>query len=224
MNVTVAARRASKSAVSHSTLADLLHRLGDVSPERVRSVPAPGTATAKDVVAAHAADNSLCELIDGTLVEKPVGFEESQIGMELGRFIGNYLRGRKLGVLAGADGMVKLNVNLVRIPDVSFVAKDDLPERKKLEQGMLPVAPTLAIEVLSPSNTKREMERKRMDYFRAGTKLVWEIDPKLRVVHVYTGPNKKRRLAEKDVLTAGKVLPGFELPLRELFSVLDDWT
>ena len=65
------------------TLADLRQRLGGIPLERIWFHPAPGTATEKDVIAAEARENRLCELVDGTLVEKAMGFEESRLAGEL---------------------------------------------------------------------------------------------------------------------------------------------
>ena len=81
--------------------------------------------------------------------------------------------------------------------------------------------PDLAVEVLSPSNTKKEMERKRLEYFKAGTRLVWEIDPESRTATAYTDPEKHTLLHETESLNGGDVLPGFSLSLAELFSELD---
>ncbi|HKB06128.1 MAG TPA: Uma2 family endonuclease, partial [Gemmataceae bacterium] len=70
-------------------------------------------------------------------------------------------------------------------------------------------------------NTVREMALKRDDYFRAGVRLVWQIDPRARTVAVYTSPDNPAVLREADALDGGAVLPGFALPLTELFGELD---
>jgi Uma2 family endonuclease len=79
----------------------------------------------------------------------------------------------------------------------------------------------LAIEVLSRSNTPREMQRKLREYFEAGVKLVWFVDPEARTVTVHDSPAELRVVQEGESLDGGSVLPGFVLPLRELFSELD---
>jgi Uma2 family endonuclease len=83
------------------------------------------------------------------------------------------------------------------------------------------LAPDLAVEVLSPSNTRAEMARKRGEYFRAGVRLVWEIDPRKRGVRVYTAADQFTDLSAGDALDGGTVLPGFTLPLADLFAELD---
>jgi Uma2 family endonuclease len=197
------------------TVAELLESLGDIPPERIRMRPWPGTATESDVLAAHARDKRLCELVDGVLVEKPMGFDESRLALELGYVLIEFLRKHDLGVATGADGMLRLLPGLVRIPDISFVSWEHLPA----SYGQIPpIAPDLAVEVLSPSNTPREMERKLHEYFAAGTRLVWYFDLNAQAVTVYTAPDRSTVLGLSQTLEGGDVLPGFALPLRELFE------
>ena len=83
------------------------------------------------------------------------------------------------------------------------------------------MAPDLAVEVLSAGHTPAEMARKRQEYFAAGVRLVWLVDPEARTAEVYTNPNQSTVRHEADTLEGGAVLPGFALPLRELFAELD---
>jgi Uma2 family endonuclease len=196
-------------------LADLLDSLGGIPLERIRMQPPPGTATEDDVIAVHAKEKRLCELVDGVLVEKPMGFDESRLAIEIGYLLVEFLRQRDLGIVAGEAGMMRLMSGLVRIPDVSFVRWEHLPEK----YGPIPpIAPDLAIEVLSESNTPKEMERKLREYFDSGTQLVWYFDLKARTVTVYTAPDQFTVLDESQTLDGGEVLPGLALPLRELFD------
>jgi Uma2 family endonuclease len=110
------------------TVADLLESLGDIPPERVRMRPHPGTATEDDVLAILAREKRLCELVDGVLVEKPVGFDESRMASEIIVALVLYLRAHDLGTVAGEAGMLRLLPGLVRIPDVSFVSWARLPK------------------------------------------------------------------------------------------------
>ena len=204
-----------------STIADLLDRLDGVPAERVRLYPFPGTATVEDVVAIEARENRLFELVEGVLVEKPMGMRESVLAMKLGALLLAFVEPLKLGVVAGADCMMQLKVALVRMPDVAFIAWKRFPARRVPSEAAPLIAPDLAVEILSPSNTKREMARKLREYFDAGALLVWYVDPDLRAVSVYTGVQEPAVLTENDVMDGGAVLPGFALPLRELFAVLD---
>jgi Uma2 family endonuclease len=76
----------------------------------------------------------------------------------------------------------------------------------------------MAVEVLSEGNTVGEMRRKLRDYFQAGVRLVWYIDPATRTAEVYTAPEQRHVVTEQGILDGGDVLPGFRLPLGELFS------
>ncbi|KAJ3066891.1 hypothetical protein HK102_007537 [Quaeritorhiza haematococci] len=199
------------------TVAELLKRLGDVPASRVRLVPTPGTATERDVIEAHDLDKSLCELVDGVLVEKAMGSEESGWAALLIIYLGGYVLRHDLGKVFAPDGPVKLAPGLVRLPDVSFISWERYP--KDLSRGEIPaVAPDLAVEILSKSNTRREMARKLDEYFRAGVRLVWYVDPKAREVRVYESPAAPVVLTAADVLEGGAVLPGFRLPLAEWFA------
>jgi Uma2 family endonuclease len=80
------------------------------------------------------------------------------------------------------------------------------------------LAPDLAVEILSPGNTAREMERKIGEYFAAGTRIVWVVSPTERAVRVYTGPADARLFVEGDTLDAAPVLPGFRLAIRDWFG------
>jgi Uma2 family endonuclease len=199
------------------TVADLLAALG-VPAERVVSKPWPGTATVDDVVAIHDRENRLCELVHGVLVEKAMGFLESSLAGVLIQLLRNFLDQHRLGVVAGEGGMIRLSPNLVRIPDVSFVSRDQFPEGRVGCEPVPFLSPTLAVEVLSSSNTKAEMDQKLVDYFAAGSKLVWYLDPADRTVRVYTSPETFTTLDESQTLDGGNVLPGFRLPIREWFE------
>ena len=100
----------------------MLEHLGGVSPARVRIQPWPGTATERDVIAVHDAENRLCELVDGVLVEKAMGFDESIYAVLLSASVVEYLKTHDLGKVIGADGLMRIFPGLVRIPDLAFVS------------------------------------------------------------------------------------------------------
>jgi Uma2 family endonuclease len=211
----------SPSAPAIETLADLLERLGGISPARVRFRPAPGTATEDDILTIEAREGKLCELVEGVLVEKAMGFAESILAVYLIQVLGPFVRSRNLGLVTAPDGTLRLAAGLVRIPDVSFTSWDRLPGRRRPQKPIPDLAPNLAVEILSKSNTPGEMARKRQEYFTAGVSLVWEVDPEDRTVAVYTSPTQFTVLGENDTLDGGAVLPGFALPLRDWFAELD---
>lgn len=205
-------------ALVFETLADLLERLGNVPLERVRVHPAPGTATEADVLARPAGQKHICELVDGVLVEKAMGYYESLLAALLIGFLRRYLEEHDLGIVLGEAGPLRLAPGLVRIPDVSFIAWERFPDRRLPAELMPDLAPDLAVEILSSGNTGREMERKRAEYFAAGTRLVWIVSPGDRTVQVCTSPADVRLLGEDAILDASPVLPGFRLPIRDWFG------
>lgn len=201
-----------------ATLADLLVRLGHVPPDRIRLHPAPGTAKETDLLVRPGGEKRLCELVDGVLVDKPMGYYESLLAALLIRFLGRFLDEHDLGVVLGADGTLRLAPGLVRLPDVSFISWDRFPGRRLPAEPIPDLAPDLAVEVLSKSNTDAEMARKLQEYFSAGCRLVWYVLPDVRAVRVYTDPTEVRILHEDDILDGGAVLPGFRLTVREWFD------
>jgi Uma2 family endonuclease len=201
------------------TLADMLHELGDVPASRVRLVPYP--ATKDDVLAIHGKEKRRFELADGILVEKVMGFEESLLAVAIGVWLHEFVMPRRLGLVTGEAGMMELSSGLVRIPDVSFISWDQIPGRKVPKEPIPKLAPTLAVEVVSKGNTLAEIKRKLREYFKAGVLLVWIVDPKKRTIAVHTSPKNPTILNESQTLDGGEVLPGFKLPLRDLFAELD---
>ncbi len=201
------------------TVADLLERLGDIPAHRVRWHPYPGTATEQDLVAIVDGPNKrLCELVDGTLVEKAVGQYESRLAYLIGHFLETYLEKHDLGIGYGADAMLRIIAERVRLPDVSFVSWEKLPNRELPAEPIANLVPDLAVEVISESNTRREMENKRREYFQGGAKLVWEIDPNTQSARVYTSPDAFEEIGPDGALDGRDVLPGFILPLKQLFD------
>lgn len=199
------------------TLADLLQRFGPMPAARIRYDPPPGTATEQDVIALEAQER-LFELVDGILVEKAVGFYESFLAIRLARFLSEFVERHNLGIVAGADGMLRLAPGLVRIPDVSFISWSRLPQGQIPRQPIPDLVPDLVVEVLNEGNTPREMEQKLQEYFTAGTRLVWYVVPPRQEVHVYTAPVQCAVLSIDQDLQGDPVLPGFVLAIRQLFA------
>jgi Uma2 family endonuclease len=196
--------------------AEWLRALGGVPLERIIFDPWPGTATEADLLRFVERDKRLCELIDGTLVEKPAGYWESLIAQNLGTDLGTYVREKGLGALAGADATMRMaSSGRIRLPDLCFVSRERLPRTR---EPVPTLAPDLAVEVLSETNTADEMVQKLREYFGSGTRLAWIIDPATRTVAVYHGPGKPTRvLDERSTLDGEQVVPGFTLAVANLF-------
>lgn len=204
------------------TLADVIDRLGGIPLDRVLWTPRPGTATEGDVLRlVDREPKRLVELVDGILVGKAMGQREGFLAATLIMFLMNHVRPRKLGVVGAPDTIMRLRAGQDRLPDVSFTAWANLPSDDAHLQRVGRYAPDLAVEILSEGNTRQEMTRKRREYFAAGTKLVWIIDPDARAVEVYADPRQPdlvTLLRDTDSLDGGAVLPGFSLPLADLFN------
>jgi len=196
-------------------IAELLRRLGDIPPDRVRFDPTPGTATVADLFDLK---NRGCELVDGTLVEKTVGWNESNLGGWILTIINNFVIPRNLGKVSGEQGMMELPGGSVRGPDVAFISWERLPTELSAIPAMVP---DFVVEVLSLSNSKAEMLRKREEYFRSGVRLVWEVDPRMRTVNAFTSVTEFTSKTKDDRLSGNDVLPGFVVEVSQIFAELD---
>src|SRR5262249_23151428 len=151
--------------------------------------------------------------------EKVMGFPESVLGVLLSTLLANFARQHDLGIVAGADAAMRLMPKLVRLPDVCFVSWGRVPVRGEVPAAPIAdLAPDLAVEVLSKGNSLGEMKRKLKDYSLATPRLVWFVDRRTRTVQVFTAPDQSRTLTEDQELDGGDVLPGFSVPLRQLFA------
>ncbi|MBZ0169658.1 hypothetical protein MELA_01159 [Candidatus Methylomirabilis lanthanidiphila] len=161
------------------------------------------------------------ELVNGEVIEMtPVGGVHGKITLRVSRKLVEHVDQQGGGeVLVGDVGFV-LNLptdpERVRAPDVAFVASDRLPEGQ-LPQGFLHGAPDLAVEVLSPTDNPVDIQQKVRDYLDAGARLVWVIAPAARTATVYRADSSARLLRETEALEGETVLPGFLLPLAEIF-------
>jgi Uma2 family endonuclease len=204
------------------TLQDVVDGLGGIPLSRILADPAPGTATEADLVQVNDSKRHLCELVDGVLVEKAMGLRESLLAGALITMLRSFVIPRNLGIVTAPDGTIKLLPGLLRIPDVAFFSWGRLPGGRLPSEAVPELAPDLAIEVLSEGNTKREMEKKRKEYFAAGVDVVWEVDPKKRSVTVYERGRKKPRVYHPtQTIESGGSLAGFRLVLADLFCELD---
>jgi len=199
------------------TVAELLARLGNIPADRVRLQPSPGTAREADLLAAGA-DAARCELVDGTLVEKAVGSPAAFLAAILIGLLDRYLERHNLGVHFAPDAMFRMSDGNTRMPDVSFVAWDRLPPEGLPDDPITAVAPDFAVEILSPSNTPAEIDRKVRELFASGTRLAWVIDPEAESGEILTGPDAIQPIPAGGTLTGDPVLPGFAVALPALFA------
>ena len=147
-----------------------------------------------------------------------MGWLASLVAMALGHRLANFIEATNLGVVAGADGPYRMKSGNVRLPDVSFVPWELVPEDLADHAKIADLPFTLAVEVLSESNTPKEIALKLAEYFTRGCKLAWVIDPATETATAYTSAKRPKAIPADGELTGGKVLPGFTLKLADLFA------
>ena len=160
------------------------------------------------------------ELIRGVLCETmPAGYEHGTIVMNLGAELRNFIKPRKLGSLTASDSGVWLerDPDTVREPDIAYFSSERMPPGERVT-GYAEVAPNLVVEVVSPSNTIREVNDKALMWLSYGVSLVWVVYPNTRTVDVYQGGRAVTTLTEDDSLDGLDVLPGFACAVSEVFD------
>lgn len=160
------------------------------------------------------------ELIEGVIFHMaPTGFLHGTTTSNLTVFLGIHINKHKLGIITAAETGYRLADNTVIAPDIAFIRADRVP--KDPVEGFVPLAPDLAVEVMSPSNNASEMSRKIDLLMQHGTQVVWIVHPKTKTIDVYSADAdnvKVTFLKIDDTLTGGTVLPDFTLKLSDLFS------
>ena len=172
--------------------------------------------TAEQLLALNLPDKRT-ELVRGRLiVREPAGFRHGMVAMRAGALIDAFVRQHALGVVLAAETGFKLfsNPDTVRAPDVGFVRAARMPH--PVPKNYPPMAPDLAVEVLSPDDRPGEVLEKIGDWLNAGCEVVWVIDPERRVARVYRADGSESLLEADDELRGETVLPDFSCVLRDL--------
>ena len=170
----------------------------------------------------HPAARGPSELIRGEVrVLTPASGAHGVVAGVIFRALSNFVEANNLGLCLPDNTGFQLPglADTVRSPDAAFVRADRLPE-KGIGSGWISVAPDLAIEIISPTETAASLEDKLADYRAAGTTLIWVIDPSTRSVSVRRAGAPEQRLTERDSIDGANVLPGFALPVAKLFERL----
>ena len=182
------------------------------------------TLLTADEFLTHPAARERSELVRGAIrMMTPASGAHGIVSGNVFLALSNYVRANRLGrCFTDGTGFALPGLpNTVRSPDAAFVRADRLPPGGlPSASGYLPLAPDLAVEVLSPSETASDLYEKLEDYRAAGAPLVWVVDPAKRRVSVYAADAPVRWLREADTLDGGSVLPGFTCPVAELFDGL----
>ena len=157
------------------------------------------------------------ELIRGVLTEDmPPGYEHGVVEFRIGRLLGNFVEENDFGEILGGDSgfVLERNPDTVRGPDVAWVAPGRLEGRV---DGYAELAPDLAIEVKSPSNSNREMADRALMWLNHGIRMSVVADPQAITLTVYRPGQPPQVLSESDVFDGGDVLPGFTEPVWRFF-------
>ena len=164
-------------------------------------------------------DEKFWQLIDGELIEmSPAGAEHGEICTRLLSATYVFVSRRRLGRVYDSSTGFRLDADNCFSADISYVSAGRvasvLPDPEKYVQG----PPDFAIEVQSPTRTVRSSERKIELFFRFGTRLMWYVIPRKRIVRVYTSGTEYTTLDTSGTLHGEPVLPGLSIPVREVFE------
>jgi Uma2 family endonuclease len=163
-------------------------------------------------------DQERFELVQGELVPmSPPGFDHGCIVLDVAAALREFVQAGKLGMVAVEAGFcVSHDPDTVRSPDVAFVRAARIPPGgvRAFFQG----APDLAVEVISPSDRASEVISKAQDWLQSGCTVVWVIDPETKTVTAYSNGPQTLFLSARDTLTCEALLPGFRLPIAQVFD------
>jgi len=171
-------------------------------------------ATEEDLLASPR-DGQKHELVDGQIRVSPAGARHGKVCMRLGSRLTAFVETYDLGHVFDSSTGFRLPGGNVRLPDVAFVAKDRLDE-SDIPEGFCPVAPDLAVEVLSPADRPRQVLDKVGEYLGAGVRLVWVIDPASRQATVYRSLTDVKTVGDRGTLDGEDLVPGFACPLASI--------
>jgi Uma2 family endonuclease len=168
-------------------------------------------------------DNKHMELVEGVVVEMTASVDKHGVlSNEIGYLLTDYIKRHHIQgyvTVEGSGYILFRNPDTVRMPDVGFISKGRVPG--KLTGAYFPAAPNLVVEIVSENDSATEVQKKVMEYLRAGTHLIWVFYPKMKSVVVHT-PNGSHTVDADGALDGAPVLPGFNLSVREVFAVLDE--
>lgn len=180
--------------------------------------------TIKDIEAMEA-HGMMREIVDGQWVdvveEKMAGELHGAIATNLIILLGSYVKTHRLGRVYPADTTYILEndahgVQLMRLPDVSFVAADRVKTQNR--ETYYQLAPDLAIEIISPSERAVDMRAKLNDYLRSGVRQVWQVYPETQEIVVHLADQTVHTYSLGQTIPGADVLPGFELSVADVFD------
>ena len=166
-------------------------------------------------------DGRKYEVVEGDLTVSPTGFPHGFFASRLSAAIQNFVQEHRLGVVVDSSTGFRMRSGDCLSPDVSFVSKSRLRAPEAWSKGFFEGAPDLAVEVLSPGESRQALQHKLIEYFANGTRVAWVFKPKDRLVEIHTPEGPIQTLGEHQSLEGGLILPGFALPLEGFFQIPD---
>jgi Uma2 family endonuclease len=160
------------------------------------------------------------ELVEGELRKMPpAGSEHGYVAINIGTSLNSYVRTNGLGRVYAAETGFKLasDPDTVRAPDAAFVSRERVEKAGRVA-GFWPGAPDLAVEVVSPGDTHAQVVEKALAWLEAGCRMVLAADPERRTVTVYRSLDDIRMLTENDAIDGADVVPGWKLPVADIFA------
>ena len=186
------------------------------------TLPALRRGTTAEELFLLADDGSRTELVKGEIVHMtPAGARHGAVTVRIGRLLDEYVEAHGLGVCCGAETgfILRRAPDTVRAPDAAVVVRSHIPATG-LPDGFWPCAPDLAVEVASPPGDRpADVRIKLGEYFSAGTRLVWLVEPETRTVRIYRSAQDVRVVGTDGHLDGGDVLPGFRCSVQRLFPM-----
>lgn len=161
------------------------------------------------------------ELVRGELLSmSPAGSEHGAIALRISILLDRFVTANGLGLtfVAETGFLLGRDPDTVRAPDFAFVRRERIPA-SGLPQGYWPGAPDLAVEVVSPGDTARDINEKIAEWLHAGSQAVWVVEPRARTVTIHVAGGQMVTVGSNETLDGAPVLPGFKCAVSEIFRV-----
>jgi Uma2 family endonuclease len=175
--------------------------------------------TAEDLFRRYVRDEKT-ELVNGELLRmRPAGAEHGVIAMRIGAWLLMFVEQHQLGLVCAAETgfLVGRDPDTVRAPDAAFISRERLGKGRPPKK-FWPLAPDLAVEVVSPSESAEQVQERLRDWFAVGVRAVWMLYPGTASVHAYSSPSAVRIFQRGEILTGGEdLLPGVSCAVSDLF-------
>ena len=167
-------------------------------------------------------DGYIHEVVNGELVMSPKNnYYHGDICADLLAALRTFANTHRLGAVWNSSTGFWMRSRNCRAPDISFVAKARLAGFARRDRRFFPGAPDLAVEILSPNNTRSEIDERLRDFFASGTQIAWIVNPDAECVEVCHSFTQRMLLGSGAVLDGEHLLPGFQYPITDLFKEWD---